>query len=345
MGVSSIASLSAVQQWCRAFRHGLGAGVSLTRILSQQAEKGPAKLRPIAARLLPRIDAGESLTDALAPEKQAFPPMFLDLISIGEQTGHLPEIARELEEYFQLQVQLRRNFYQKITWPVFQFVAAIGIIAGLYVILGIIAESNQSQPMDPLGLGVTGIPGAILFLSFVGGGIAALVAGYWLLTRGMRGRVWLEQTLLRIPGVGPCLEAIALQRFCLAMHLTLNTGIRVDQALRRSLRASGNAVFQSQEETLAKGVRKGNPLTKVLSKAAGFPPEFVDIVQVGEESGDLPEVLQRQSEHYREEATRRLTGLTQSASFGVWLFVAILMIVAIFRMANLYLGALGQFAG
>src|SRR5688572_30743927 len=118
-------SLSGLIQWCRALRHGLGAGLSLPRVFHLQANKGPRPMRDMAERIALRLEKGESLEDALEVEGDRLPKLFKELAAVGERTGHLPEIFAELAEYYELQQRLGREFKSQIIWPVFQFFAAV----------------------------------------------------------------------------------------------------------------------------------------------------------------------------------------------------------------------------
>lgn len=334
-------SLAALAAWCRALRHGHGAGLTLVQVFRSQARNGPAELRPSAERIAQRLQLGESLEDALAVEKDRFPSMFIDLVGIGEQTGHLPEIFGELERYFQLQLSLRRQLRQQLTWPIFQFVAAVGIIALVILIFGYLGTGPNTKPIDPMGLGLVGVSGALTFL----GGVGAILAGIYLLwklvTRSIRGAAQAEAMLLKLPGVGAYLQALALQQFCRALRLTMETGMPTDQAVRRALRASGNAAFLAQEESATAQLQSGEAVTATLQRFGSlFPEEFLHIVEVAEASGRLPEVMEQQADFYREEAERRLRGLTQAVSIGVYVLVGLFIIWAIFRLASIYLNAL-----
>jgi len=334
------APLTGLIVWCRAFRHGLSAGLSLPRVFRQQANKGPKSMREIAGRVADRMESGTSLEESLEPERAAFPPMFFDMVGIGERTGHLPEIFRSLTEYYEVQLSMRRKFIREITWPVFQFVAAVGVIAMLIMILGIIGESNGSPPIEPIGMGLSGTSGAITFVVAVVLVIGLMWGGYVFFTRGVRQRAKVEALLLKIPAVGPCLDALAMQRFCIGMQMTMEAGIPIEQATKRSLRATGNAAFMACEKQIVQNVRAGRDLTSTLTRCGVFKEEFLHIMQTAEESGQIPEVMAQQAEFYREEADRKLSGLTKAASFGVWLFVAILIIIAIFRIFSVYIGAI-----
>jgi len=333
------ASLAAVIRWCHAMRHGLAAGLDLPKMLRQQAKSGPPQLREVAARVGNRVEGGVSLEDSLEAERRYFPTMFIDMVAIGERTGHLPEIFGGLERYFHAQLSMRQKFFREITWPVFQLFAAIGVIALLIWVMGMIAESNGGKA-DPLGIGLSGASGAMIFLGIVAGVMGGMVAGYLFITRGLRQRSRVEQFLLKTPAIGPTLDALAMQRFCLGMELTLESGISVDYALERSLNATGNAAFTQNMKPMLRDIRAGKTLWQTLARHGAFTDSFLDIVHVAEESGRIPEVMAAQSAYYQEEAERRMTTLTKLASFGVWAFVAILITVAIFRIFTGYIAAI-----
>jgi type IV pilus assembly protein PilC len=331
--------LPSLIELCRSLRHYLSAGLTLRDVFRQQAQKGRPPVRPVAARINAGLEQGEDLEGALKRERAHFPPLFLSLASVGEQTGMLPEVFRELEHYFALQLKLKRQFLTQIAWPAFQLGAAILVITFLIWILGMIAGSNPaSKGFDPIGLG-TGTGPA---LGFFFGSIATLAAvlGLYLVSRRVLRAGLVDGFLLRLWVFGPCLEALALTRFCLALRLTLESGMSVIKAVRLSLEATGNAAFAAAAPVAQAGVRAGEELTVALGATRLFPAEFLHVVAVGEESGQLTEVLAKQSEQYAEESERRLHVLAQVAGWGVWLVVAILIIIAIFRIFMTYLDML-----
>ncbi len=338
-------SLTSLVAWCRSLRVMLDAGLSLQQTFAQQGSKGPVELRPVASRVAERLAQGESLEDALEPEREGFPELFLDLVAIGEQTGHLAEIFQELEHYYEYQVRIRKQFFAEIAWPVFQLVAAIFVIALLIFILGYIAQVNNTEPMDATGLGLAGAEGAITFLLGVGFIFAAVFLLYRFLSRKVRYWAEVEAFLLKLPAIGPCLDALAMQRFCVALQMTMEVGVSTPAAARRSLHATGNAAFTRNTSKAVAALRKGNDLHTALKRCGVFTEEFLQTLEVAEETGQVPEVMARKAGHYREEASRRLSALSRVASFGVWLIVAILIIIQIFRLWSVYFGALGQFAG
>ena len=332
---------SSLAAWCRTLKHGLSAGLDPRRVMRMQTTKGPPAMRPVAEAIAARLDQGDGFTEALAPHADRFPVMFLAMVEVGEQTGHLDQIFAELADYFEKGHQLKRQFIARITGPLIQAVVAVLVIAVLILVLGLIADSKGGEPLDATGLGLSGPSGAVTFLVAVGLLVGGGFLAFKLATKSLKGREKFEALLLRVPGIGPCVKAIAMSRFCLGMRMTLDSSMATADALGLSLRATGNAAFARHEPTIRKRVRKGREVARALADAPEFGRQFLEIVEVGEASGQLPEAMGRQSEHYREEAERKMGVAAQMAAFGIWGLVAIFIIVAIFRIFSVYLGALG----
>jgi type II secretory pathway component PulF len=330
MLLSKSVPLIDLTRFCRLARHGLAAGLSLVDVFRQQAERGPPSLRAITAAVHERLNRGDGLEDALKAEGDRLPALFVTMTAVGEQSGHLPEAFQELERYFELQWTLRRRFLADIAWPVFQFVMAVGVIALMLLVLGLIAPAGTT-PLDPIGLG-TGPRGAATWLLLVFGILATGWGGYRLLSRSLRHKAAVDRFILRLPMLGTCLEAIALARFCLGLRLTLGAGLPVKSAVKRSLDATGNAAYPATYNEAAAGLRRGDDLTTILRACRIFPTDFLDTVANAEEGGRTPEVMEQQARFYQEESSLRLKILTRLAGLGVWLLVAVLIIVAIFRI-------------
>ncbi len=336
MPFTSRLSLSSLIDLCRVMRHYLGGGLSLVEVFRQQEKNGPASIQPLAGRVAVALERGTSLSEALKREEAAFPPLLLSLASVGEQTGMLPEVFGELEKYFQRQLALRRQFLARATWPMIQFVLATFVLAGLILVMGLLARPG-AKAFDPLGLGLSGLGGAVLFLVVIWGTIFGLAGVYLLLTRSLRHRSAVDRFLLKVPALGPCLNALALGRFCLALRLTTETGMSIHKALRLSLRATGNEAFAAETKGVERAVKEGVDLALALNATGLLPYDFQRMLEVAEESGTLSEVLRHQGDHYHEEASRRLATLTGVVSYGVWALVALFIIVAIFRIYLSYL--------
>lgn len=332
-------SLQNLIDLCRVLRHHLSAGLTLHHAFKQQAERGPAHIRPLARRVLEQVETGASLSAALEPERGLLPPLFLAMVEVGEHTGHVPEMFGALEKHYQLEQQLRRQFWRASLLPMIQFVIAIFLIAGLIFILGVIGQARGTRPLSVFGL--SGGRGAIIFLTVCFG----LIGTLWLLgalfLRGPRQAASVQARLLRVPSLGPCLFAVVMSRFTMGLRLTLDSGLSIVKAAKLSLEATGNAHFVSKGPIIAAALKEGEPLLEALTRSGLFDEHFLSMVAAAEEGGRVPEMMQHQTEYYHEESARRLTTLTKVLSMLVWLTYAGFMVYAIFQIAGIYFQALG----
>lgn len=331
--------LKALIELCRSLRHYLGAGLTILDVFKQQATRGQAAVRPVAARIAELVERGESLPDALNAVEGAFPPLFLALAGVGDQTGMMPEVFHELEKHFERQLSLQREFRGRITWPVVQLVLAALILTFLTWFMGQI-PGPDGKPIDILGIGLTGTAGAAAFLGAIVGLALLAWLAFSLASRIYGGRAGTSRWLLQLPVLGPCLEALALSRFCLALQLTTESGMSIGKALRLSFRATGNPAFLDAIPAASATIRGGDEVSRALDKAGLFPIEFLRTVEVAEESGTLSEVMKRQGDFYHEEASRRLATITAVSGHAIWAAIALFIIFAIFRLYSFYLGHL-----
>src|SRR5262249_1283473 len=196
----------------------------------------------------------------------------------------------------------------------------------------------------PLGLGLVGVRGAEIVLGVFFGGVALLFGGFFLLKRLLRRRAIVEKTILRLPILGPCVRAIALTRFCVALHLMLQRSLSVRKTLRLALVATDNLAFTAAQGAVESALVRGETITSSLSACHVFPAHFLGTIAVAEESGRLPEVLRNQAEEYDEEARRRLTFVNKIFSYVIWFGIGSFLAFAIFRVfKSVYVDVLEKF--
>jgi len=337
--------VAALLAWCRTLRHSIGAGLNPIKVFKQQAKSGPSALREVAADVAKKLEGGDSLEDALEPYRNKFPPLFLELVGVGEQTGRLEDTFRELEEYFESSLSVQRNFRARMMYPTIQYVAAVLIIGALIWIMGFLAQSGKAITNDPTGLGFTGTTGAILFMGIGFGFLGAIIFGVNLARNNVKWRAKLEGKLLMVPVWGPAMLSFALQRFAVALRMCSEAGLRAEKTLQYCFRATCNSSFLSGEERAVAVVKKGREIGQALeASGAPFPDEFREMILMGEETGNMSEVMERLSLKYREEAERRLKTAAEMTGYCVYGMVAIAIIIAIFKIASIYLGALDDAA-
>lgn len=332
--------VNALIAWCRALRHGLDIGLSPVKVFRQQAKSGPTALRPAADRIADRLETGDSLQDAFKPEASRFPTLFVEMIAVGEQSGRLPDVFAELEDYFETVRTTRKEFVRMLIWPAIQYFGAILVVTVMLFVLGMLGSN-----LDPLGLGLTGTWGAFVFLVVMLLFTSAVLGTAFAVFNSRELRAKAEAFGLAIPGLGGCFRAFALNRFCLAYHMTIESGMRADRCLRMSLRATANQAYAREADPAAKAIRAGEDVQTTLGGYGErlFPSEFVNAIVIGEDTGRMAEVMRKQAEYYRDEAKRKLKLLSFAVSGGVYLMVGILLVVMIFKIfMTAYIGPMND---
>ena len=288
-----------------------------------------------------RISSGHDLTSSFREFPHHYPTLFLDLLHVGEQTGGLPEVLKALGEYYEARVVRMREFRTAVAWPVLQLFAAIMVIGLLIYILGLI-QSQQSQRIDFLGLGLHGTSGAVTWLMGTFGLLLSLWMAWKVISRSLSGRQFLDPVLLQIPAVGSCLRKFAIARFAWCFSLTQGAGMSIRPSLVSSLNATSNGAFIAATPLIWHEIHSGETLGSALRAPQLFPDEFLHFVDTAEESGTVPEAMQRMSSQFDDEAHRALQLLTAISARAVWCIVAMIIIYFIFKVAMIYVNMLNS---
>lgn len=332
-------SLKQLSMVCRSLGTTLHAGVPILKAVSLAGGKSsqPA-LRDAMADIENQIKEGNQLSTAMEAQDGLFPDLTVDMIRVAEHTGMLPEVFRSLAEHYENNLRLKKDFYGQIAWPVLQFGAAIGIVAFLIFILGIIG-SGAAQ-LDPLGFGLFGAKGALVWLSGWAILLTSAYVAYRVLAASKNGMAAVYGAMMRLPVIGTCMESFAVARFSWAFHLTQEAGMPIDQSLRASLKATANGAFIAASDGVVRSVESGDSLTEALAQSELFSNDFIQMVSVGETTGTVPETLNRLSPQFEDQARRSLRTLAAAAGWAVWCAVAIFIIFLIFRIMFWYVNLL-----
>jgi len=316
----------------------------LRAVLQRAVESHPGGiLEKHLQTLLARVNEGQTLHEGLAQTGDYFPPLFRQFVALGEETGQLPEVLSRLADHYDHQLLLRRDFLSAITWPLIQLFAAIALVGFLIWFLGVLQSILNVEVFDITGLGLVGTRGLVIYLAFW---IVLFVSG-WLLfesaKRGLSGTYWLHRGILWVPVLGSAIRTLVLSRMAWAMELIFDTELDLKKSIPLILGSTGNLVYQGQAQELVREVSEGHPLSEALSRAGDYPRDFLDTLEVGEQTGRIPESMALLASQYQDKARRALAILTQIAGFLVWALVAALIVVVIFRLFWVaYLGPIYQ---
>jgi type IV pilus assembly protein PilC len=318
------------------------SGIDVRRTWQREAESARGRVQVQFMAIRDSVGRGDSLSHAMAATGPLFPKMFLEMVNVGEETGTLARVFKRLSDHYRHQVQLQRSFLKAITWPMIELAAAIVIIGMMIWVLGIVAQRNNGKSVDVLGFGLVGTPGLLIYTNFW---IAVGLCVTGLIVAVRRGMLWtrpLQNFVMRMPGIGQSLEELALARLTWALHLLMNVQMDLRRVVPLVLRTTGSDYYIRHTEQITRDVAAGDPLHVAFARSGVFPAEFIDALQVAEDSGQIVESTERLSQRYQEEAELALQTLTKIAGFLVWAIVAGMITLMIFRLASFYLNTIND---
>ncbi len=337
--------LKSLDLTCRSLATMLHSGVDVRKAFELAGGRTrDSRCRQAMLEISDAVGRGEDVSSAMRAQAGAFPDLMIDMVGMAEQTGSLPEVLEALGNHYENNLRLRMNFFSQIAWPVFQLVAAIFIIAVVILLMGWIAKSTGSRPFDPLGLGLVGTNGAVIWLTCTFGSVLGLFVLYQILAKTFQGKRSLDLLLMKIPVLGTCMQSFAIARFSWAFYLTQQAGMPIEQSLDASLRATANGAFLRASPLIRSMILSGESLSGTLATSGLFPADFVHMVDVAETSGTVPEALNRLSSQFEDQARRSLTALTAVLAWATWAVVATFIIFFIFRLALNYIGMINEAA-
>ena len=334
MSLKQLAAFSQRASMC------LLAGIDERTICVREAKttRGLAARRHLTA-ISQTVNQGGTLSEGLAATGDFFPPLFREMVHVGEQSGHLGEVLKQLADHYQNQITLRRNFLASITWPAIELFLAIAIVGLLIWIMGI---DQRLEPKAGRSLGV----GARRQRR------AGQVCGLRRHRRhragvcdpGRDARPVLDASFAAIHPADSQVRAGladgALARLAWVMSQTMNTSMDLRRSLKLSLQSTRNARYIDRIERIDAEIAAGNSIYEAFCEAGGFPDDFLESIHVGEQSGNLVESMANVSNLYQEQARAALSVLATVGGFAVWVAVAAIIISLIFRLAMFYLSVL-----
>ena len=299
----------------------LRAGIPLDRALSTLAEQTTHKgFRRILQSILETVSKGETLSSGLARFQSIFGGFFVNMIQAGEYSGKLEEGLKRLYVQMKKDYELRSKVTSALTYPAFVIIAMIGIGSAImfFVVPKLIPLFEGFGAELPLATRI--LIGISRFLSqyalFVAlSAIAGIITAVKLI-RGPLRRPW-HSLLLHIPIMSGLIKRVNIARFSRTLSTLLSTDILVVDALTITSKILGNEHYKSAVAQAAQNIKQGIPIATALKAYPSlFPPTLHTMVQVGEESGTLVDLLNEVAEFYEEsvdDTTKSISSIIEPA--------------------------------
>lgn len=310
----------------------LNAGLDLRKAWAAEVRRMPARWQPRLRQGSEALESGRMLSEALAATG-LFPPLVLGMVSVGDLTGRDVDTLRELARVIEHGVRTARQLRSSLAWPVFQLVLALGVMGLLIVLAGMI-RLEGGKPFDLLGLGLVGIPGLIRFGLILAGLAVAGTIGFRLLLASWRAHGPVRQLLDWLPLIGPAARASEVAAWSRAASLAAGAGLDAGRLVQ--LAGSVAPGLAIEPRWIEGRLLAGDTLADALQASGRFPTVLTEGVAVGETSGTTAEVLARLSDQFADDARRGFEAAAKAAGGGVWLAVAGLIVLVIYRVFSFY---------
>jgi type IV pilus assembly protein PilC len=312
IGLKDLAVLS------RQFATMTSSGMSLLRslaVLEDQTEK--PRLKKAVSDVRADIEGGSSLSAALGKHDRIFPSLMVAMIRAGEAGGFLDSALERIATNFEKDAALRGKIKSALTYPVIVLLFSGLMIAGVLIFIVPVFEKMFSQLGGKLPLPTqvlvtvshTMVWSGPLLIAVVVSGTAAFKAQ---MRRRPAVRLAFDRLKLRLPVFGPLNKKIAISRFSRNLGTLLGVGVPVLQALDVVGATTGNAVITEAMKDLQESVRNGQPMSSRLGQHTVFPPMVIQMIEVGEESGQISQMLDKIADFYDREVDSAAESLTAS---------------------------------
>jgi len=284
------------------------------------------------------IQDGNSFSEALDKHPKAFSKFFVAIIRSGEKTGGLQESLNFLADYLEDSYGIDSKIKGALMYPAFVTLVFLGI--GLYIAYSVLPGLVDTlQDLSTAELPITtkiiiwGSDFLQAYIGFVIGGIVGLVGGLWYYSKTPAGkRVW-DRLQLKLPVFGDLFTKIYVSRFVINMQTLLKASIPIIESLKITASVVGNTVFEDIINESIKEVKGGGQMSSAILRSKEFPNISAQIIQVGEKTGKLDEILGTIGRFYKAEIENTVKNLT--ALLEPIIMVVIGLGVAIFIMAIL----------
>ena len=313
----------------------LKAGIDLRRAWASETSRVSRAWRPAMETVLRSLSQGNQLALAMKQAGQTFPPLVLAMVAVGDRTGHEAQTLEELSQVLERSVRNTRAFISSLVWPMFQLIVAIGVVGAMILLSGFVRDLNN-KPVDVLGLGLSGVSGLVTYLILLLGCLVVGVLSFQYALASWRGHGGVRLLVDRIPVIGPASRAFEAAVWCRAASLASGAGLDAGQLI--SLASAAAPGLWLDADRVEERLREGATLEESLQSARRFPRRVLEVVNVGEMTGNTSEVLDRLAGQLDEEARLSFEAAARGAGFLVWTVVACFIVVIIFRIFLFYVG-------
>ncbi len=333
--------------FCRQFVSILESGVAMKEALAMLEEQTENKtLKKSIAEVLTNIEKGNSLADAMRGESHVFPPMLINMVEAGESSGNLEMAFSRMAEQFEKEAKLKATVRKATVYPIVLIFACIGVIGVmlLYVIpifIDMFKETDMEMPAFTMFvMGLSEWAGTHVYI--IVGVAVAIFAAYQAYYRTEGGRKNIDKIKMKMPLFGQLVVKSNCSRFARTASTLLAAGVPMIDCLDIVSRIVNNIHYSMAIQNAREEVMKGIPLSEPLRDAGIFPPMVYHMTGIGEETGNIEQMLNKLADYYDEEVEITTQTILAAMEPLIIVFMAVvvgsLVIASILPIAAMYEG-------
>lgn len=295
----------------------ISAGLPLLRSLRTlgKQEKNP-NLKKIMSGLAESVEGGTTFSEALSQHPKAFNKLYVNMVKAGELGGVLEIVLTRLAEFAEKSQRIKGKVTSAMVYPLVVLTIAVGIVTFLMLF---IVPKFEAIFKDMLGgRPLPFITQAVMDLSrFIQGNFILIAVAITIFVFALRFSMklpgvasMLDTYILKIPLFGDMLTKTSVSRFSRTLGTLVSSGVPILQALQITRDTAGNLRVSGAVESIHDNVKEGESMVSPMEASGIFPPMVVSMVQVGEETGQLPDMLTKVADVFEEEVDNSVAGLT-----------------------------------
>ncbi len=330
----------------------VNAGLPLMRAMRvlQRQEKNLA-LRDAVTQMAESIESGSTFAEALAAHPKIFDRLFVNMVKAGEIGGVLDVVLARLAEFQEKAEKIKGKVKSAMTYPVVVLVMALSILTFLMMFIvpkfaEIFADLMGGKGMPPLTQFVMNASDAMVHrFPLILAVIVVIVVVVKLAAKTAQGRLMLDRFKLHAPVFGQLISKNSISRFTRTLGTLMAAGVPVLQALNIVKETVGNEVISKAVATIHDAVKEGENMAPPIASSKVFPPMVVSMVEVGEETGALPDMLMKIADSYDDDVDNAVAAMTSIIEPLLIIFLAVVVgtiVIALFMPLVSIIGGLSS---
>jgi len=297
------------------------------RVLEKQ-EKNPT-LKSIINELAIAIEGGSTFSEALSQHPKVFNRLFVNMVKAGELGGVLEVVLSRLSEFMEKAQKIKGKVIAAMFYPVAVLIVATAIL----IVLMVKVVPSFRQVFEGMGmqlpaftrlvLGISEIIKDHIFYALIAA--VAVVIMFMVFVRTKFGRHTWDKIRLKLPAIGPVVSKVAISRFSRTLGTLVSSGVPILQALTIVKETAGNVIIANAVGAVHESVKEGETITAPLEASGVFPPMVISMVDVGEQTGALPEMLLKIADNYDDEVDNAVAAMTSLLEPIMIVFLAVIV--------------------